>query len=144
MRRLCKTSHGQRWLTSRQKGDNWQWDSSITPRAPNCHAWDQDIIIGTPWLFLVQMKVPQHSIQNSKTSGKGTTVSQIQQVIHSLGNDLFRPYYVPRAIPELSIQSSGQRACPLESYIVLGGDRQHSKPLSTRAGSEMRYEERKK
>lgn len=26
------------------------------------HAWDQDIIIGTPWLFRVQMEVPQPSI----------------------------------------------------------------------------------
>lgn len=55
-----------------------------------------------------------------------------------------RPYYMPRAIPELSIQSSEQRACPLDLIFYWVETDYHSKPLSARAGSETCYEKKKK
>lgn len=51
---------------------------------------------------------------------------------------------MPRAIPELSIQSSERRACPLDLISYWVETDYHSKPLSTRAGCEMCYEKRKK
>lgn len=51
---------------------------------------------------------------------------------------------MPRAIPELSIQSSEQRACPLELIFYWVETDYHSKPLSARAGSERCYEKREK
>lgn len=51
---------------------------------------------------------------------------------------------MPRAIPELSIQSSERRACPLDLISYWVETDHHSKPLSARAGSETCYEKRKK
>lgn len=45
-------------------------------------------------------------------------------------NVLLRPYYVPRAIPELSIQSE-QRACPLDliwSWVEMDNTANHEAP----------------